>query len=395
MALSAKTINVVKATAPVVAEHALQITSTFYNRMFEHNPEVNVFFNKAHQVAGRQPRALADSVIQYALHIDDLGALGSLVERIAHRHCALSIKPEHYGIVHSNLMAAIGEVLGDAVTPEIGEGWSEAVLALAGVCIDAEEKLYQEAESKIGGWRYEREFKVSAKTPVADEAVKLTFTPTDGYTGNFEYNAGQYLTIRIPETDQAPRHYCLVSAPNTTNELAVAVRRDGHGIYSNYIHDQMKEGDKVLLGAPMGVWCNDDADDSNIAFVTGGIGTAPMLSFIDTYGDKVKAGVVVNRTPESTPFRQELEESSANLKFFETDTGAGRPDLNEQAQFLIDTAGQDAKFFVCGPDSLMAATIEALSAKGAQKIFTNIYGTGTLETNLEADQAAEAKCPFH
>lgn len=395
MALSAKAINVVKATAPVVAEHALQITSTFYNKMFDNNPEVNTFFNKAHQVAGRQPRALADSVIQYALHIDDLGALGPLVERIAHRHCALSVKPEHYGIVHSNLMAAIGEVLGDAVTPEIGEGWSEAVLALAGVCIDAEEKLYQVAESKVGGWRYEREFKVSTKSRVADEAVKLTFTPTDGYTGSFEYNAGQYLTVRIPETDQAPRHYCLVSAPNTTNELSVAVRRDGHGVYSNYIHDQMKEGDKVLLGAPMGVWCNDDADDSNIAFVTGGIGCAPMLSFIDTYGDKVKAGVVVNRTAETTPFRKELEESGADLNFFETQTGAGRPDLNEQAQFLIDTVGKDAKFFVCGPDSLMADTIEALSAKGAQKIFTNIYGTGTLDTNLEADKAAEAKCPFH
>jgi nitric oxide dioxygenase len=42
-----------------------------------------------------------------------------LVSRIKHRHCALSILPEHYGIVHENLMIAIGDVLGDAVTPEV------------------------------------------------------------------------------------------------------------------------------------------------------------------------------------------------------------------------------------------------------------------------------------
>jgi nitric oxide dioxygenase len=142
MALSAKAVSIVKATAPVVADHALQITSVFYRTMFHNDPHVQHFFNQAHQVAGHQPRALADSIIQYATHIDDLSALTPLVARIAHRHCALSIKPEHYGIVHKNLMLAIGEVLGSAVTPEIGAGWSEAVLGLAGVCIDAEEKLY-------------------------------------------------------------------------------------------------------------------------------------------------------------------------------------------------------------------------------------------------------------
>ncbi len=160
MALSQSAINVVKATAPVVAEHALQITSAFYRTMFTNNPEVQAFFNKAHQRGSRQPRALADSVVQYAVNIENLGALGPLVSKIAHRHCALSVKPEHYGIVHSNLMLAIGEVLGSAVTPEIGKGWSDAVLALAGICIDAEEAIYKQAEV-----RAKRSIQLFASTP--------------------------------------------------------------------------------------------------------------------------------------------------------------------------------------------------------------------------------------
>ena len=45
-------------------------------------------------------------------------------------------------------MGSIGHVLGDAVTPEIGEAWSNAVMALAEICINEEEKLYKAAEQR-------------------------------------------------------------------------------------------------------------------------------------------------------------------------------------------------------------------------------------------------------
>ena len=394
MALSTAAKNIVKATAPVVAENALAITSTFYRTMFENNPEVQQFFNKAHQVGDRQPRALADSIIQYALNIDDLTPLGPLVEKIAHRHCALSVKPEHYGIVHSNLMSAIGEVLGDAVTPEIAEGWSEAVLALAGVCIDAEENLYKEAEARTGGWRYEREFEISDLKEVAEDSLSVGFKPTDGYDGSFEYDAGQYLTLRIPETDQAPRHYCITNKPDSGNEITIAVRREEGGLYSNYVHDKIKVGDKVNLGAPMGVFRNPADYKGNIAFVAGGIGISPIMSLLDTYGEQVKAGLVVNRTRARSAFHEDLEQGPADTKFYFTQEGDGRPDLDKETDALIAAAGKDANFFVCGPDHLMDETVKTLKGKGADNVFINVYGTGTIETNLAADEA-QGKCPFH
>ena len=38
--LNQKTIDIIKSTVPVLREHGVEITTTFYKRMFENNPEV-------------------------------------------------------------------------------------------------------------------------------------------------------------------------------------------------------------------------------------------------------------------------------------------------------------------------------------------------------------------
>ncbi len=47
--LSPKTIEIVKATAPVLAEHGLKIVQTFYPRLHQDHPELAVLFNPANQ----------------------------------------------------------------------------------------------------------------------------------------------------------------------------------------------------------------------------------------------------------------------------------------------------------------------------------------------------------
>src|SRR5262245_5661559 len=91
--LSEQTIEVVKATAPVIAEHGLKIVTTMYRNMFRDNPEVKPYFNQANQAsgadktrasqteafneqlfapAGGQQLALAQAVFAYASNIDNL-----------------------------------------------------------------------------------------------------------------------------------------------------------------------------------------------------------------------------------------------------------------------------------------------------------------------------------
>jgi nitric oxide dioxygenase len=110
--LSQRTIDIVKATAPVLEEHGETLTQHFYKRMFSHNPEVAPLFNPAHQRAGSQQKALAAAICAYAANIDNLEVLGGAVELIAQKHASLRILPEHYPIVGENLLSSIREVLG-------------------------------------------------------------------------------------------------------------------------------------------------------------------------------------------------------------------------------------------------------------------------------------------
>lgn len=117
-------VAIVKATAPVLKEHGEEITSLFYKNLLAANPVLRNIFNKANQVGGAQPRALADAVFAYASHVDDLGKLSSAVERIAHKHVSLHVQPQQYPIVGKYLLEAVATVLGDACTPEIAEAVS-------------------------------------------------------------------------------------------------------------------------------------------------------------------------------------------------------------------------------------------------------------------------------
>lgn len=140
--LDQKTMDIIKSTVPVLQEHGVAITTHFYKRMFENNPEVKSLFNMDRQVSGEQPKALAMTILAAAQNVDNLSTLLPVIEKIGKRHVEVGIRPEHYPIVGSNLLLAIKEVLGDAATDEIISAWGKTYEVIASVFIDVEAKLY-------------------------------------------------------------------------------------------------------------------------------------------------------------------------------------------------------------------------------------------------------------
>src|SRR5690606_30965481 len=121
--LSARTIELVKATVPALEAHGLDIVREMYSRMFQ-NPEIRDHFNQSHHGdSGSQPRALTAAILAYAGNIENLAALAPAVERIAQKHVGLQILPEHYPHVGEALLGAIKAVLGEAATDDILEAW--------------------------------------------------------------------------------------------------------------------------------------------------------------------------------------------------------------------------------------------------------------------------------
>src|SRR3954470_15284446 len=132
--LTEKSRPVIEATLPVVGENIGEIAERFYQHMFTEHPELlDGLFNRGNQAEGTQQRALAGSVAVFAsalvTHPDRLPY--QLLSRVAHKHASLGLRPAQYELVHDNLMWAIGDVLGDAVTAEVAEAWSEVYWLMA------------------------------------------------------------------------------------------------------------------------------------------------------------------------------------------------------------------------------------------------------------------------
>ncbi|MBD2523051.1 globin domain-containing protein [Nostoc sp. FACHB-133] len=146
--VSQQTIDIVKSTAPVLKKNGQQITTRMYEIMFQNHPEIKEQFSMSAQADGSQPARLATAVYSYANQIDNLPALKSMVEKIAHRHVQTHVTPEQYPIVGESLLQAMKDVLGEAATEEVMAAWTEAYQALSEVFIHREHDIYVGEEKK-------------------------------------------------------------------------------------------------------------------------------------------------------------------------------------------------------------------------------------------------------
>src|SRR5215213_11497908 len=145
--VSPSSYAVVSATAPVVAQYADEITARFYSNMFAANPELLRVFNQGNQATGEQSKALAGSVVAYAVHLIDPNAppFAHVMKRIAYKHMSLGVRAEQYIVVAHYLLEAVGQVLAEAITPEVGAAWEEVYWLFAVQLIGEEARLYQHA----------------------------------------------------------------------------------------------------------------------------------------------------------------------------------------------------------------------------------------------------------
>ncbi|CAG8130918.1 unnamed protein product [Penicillium nalgiovense] len=185
-------IEIIKATIPILEEHGYTISSVFYQTLLAEHPELNEVFNTANQASGHQARALAGALYAYALHIDDLAALGPAVELICNKHASLYISPGDYEIAGEYLLRAMKAVLGSALTEDIHDAWETAYWALANVLISREAALYKENS----GWTTWRNFIVVRKNIESSEIASFYLKPTDNEPLPI-FRPGQYVSVKV------------------------------------------------------------------------------------------------------------------------------------------------------------------------------------------------------
>lgn len=277
--LNAEQRAIIKATVPLLESGGEALTTHFYKMMLSEYPEVRPLFNQAHQASGDQPRALANGVLMYARHIDQLEQLGGLVGQIINKHVALQILPEHYPIVGSCLLRAIEEVLGkDIATAEVIAAWGAAYGQLADILIGAEESLYKQKEEAAGGWRGTREFRLVRREQESSEIVSFYFAPVDGKPV-LKAEPGQYIGLQLFIDGVEQRRNYSLSALCDGEQYRISVKREVGGKVSNYLHQQLQVGQTLQLFPPSGDFTLTHSDKP-LVLISGGVGITPTLAML-------------------------------------------------------------------------------------------------------------------
>ncbi|MGJ8663590.1 MAG: globin domain-containing protein, partial [Marinicella sp.] len=129
----------IKATYPILKEQGVKVTKKMYEILFTEYPECEELFKSAKN----QPEKLANSILAFVGHIDEIEQLATTLENIAKKHVAAEVKAIHYPMVADALITAMREVIGPPVfSSQVSDAWVEAYMFLASHLMAVESDLY-------------------------------------------------------------------------------------------------------------------------------------------------------------------------------------------------------------------------------------------------------------
>jgi nitric oxide dioxygenase len=389
--LSSPAQAVVSVTAAVVAEHAEQITARFYPRMFDEHPELLKVFNLGNQATGEQSRALAASVVAYAVHLIDPTApsFAHVLRRIAYKHVSLGIRPEQYTIVGRHLLAAVGEVLGDAVTAEVASAWDEVYWLFAAQLIAEEARLYQQAA--VDPANPVRPYRVVRRIEETADVISLVMEPADGNELP-KVIPGQYVSVfvNLPDGGRQPRQYT-VSSTAMGNRLQITVRRvrgvNGapDGQVSSFLHDSIQLGDVLELSAPAGDFVVEPAS-TPLLLASAGAGITTVLPVVEhiarTQPERTVIVAHADRTAQDHALRETVQHLGRQLDDFTAYTWYETVDPSDTRSYSgymdlsVIPLPEDVQVFTCGPLPFMRHVRSSLTARNipASRIRYEVFG---------------------
>lgn len=205
--------------------------------------------------------------------------------------------------------------------------------------------------------------KLTDRKRVAESTKCFFFEKPDGFT----YEAGQYVTIELPEAgDDSSHTFTLASAPHE-ERLMIATRvRDSKFKQSLA---EMSPGAEIALLGPKGDFTMPADQEITAVFLAGGIGITPFRSMLQQTRHEDRSDRITvlysNRRPEDAAFLvelEDLEQSQANVRLVNTMTSMEESDrewtgetCHIDAEFIerhvdeLDTA----VFYVAGPPDMV------------------------------------------
>ena len=212
--------------------------------------------------------------------------------------------------------------------------------------------------------------------------VKSFFFAAPG-GGSFVFQPGQFITLELEINGAAiNRCYTISSSPARPHTISITVKRVPGGPVSNWLHDNLKAGDKVKVLRAAGEFTCASHPAEKYLFLSAGSGITPLMSMSRAHHDLSDDRDIVfihsARTPDDIIFERELSLIAASQQNFRTrficerlgqrrDWSGPTGMLSLAALKLMAPDFMEREVFVCGPAPYMKAVRTMLDEAGFER----------------------------
>mgnify|MGYP002653833643 CR=1 FL=1 len=231
---------------------------------------------------------------------------------------------------------------------------------------------------------------VTSKEPVTHDMRHLVLQLVEPET--VAYFPGQYFDITVPGTEES-RSFSVACTPTADGgRLEFVIRVYPDGLFSTFLDRELAVGDRLQVVGPFGVFTLREGRESDLVFVGGGAGMAPILSVLRSLAERGSTRTATYyygaRRKRDLCFEKELralEEALPNFRFVpalsepDADDGPwdGEVGLITDVVKAHETDLSEADCYVCGPPPMVEAAMEVLAALGApdKRIYYDKFTT--------------------
>jgi len=208
--------------------------------------------------------------------------------------------------------------------------------------------------------------------------------------GELKFFPGQYVDFTIPGTDESRSFSMANTSSKEGGRLEFVIKIYPDGRFSQFLDTEVTPGDRLDITGPFGVFTLRDAPGTELIFVGGGAGMAPVLSLLRCMAergiDRKATYYYGARTRRDLCFDAELRELEQTLPGFRYVPALSEPDDDDwdgEVGLITDVVRKresdlsGVHGYVCGPPPMVEAALELLPALGVadEQIFYDKFTT--------------------
>lgn len=242
-------------------------------------------------------------------------------------------------------------------------------------------------------------------------SVAITFDIPKKLIQTFDFEAGQYITIKKEIKGKELRRAYSISSSPKRNTITIGVKKVDRGGFSDYANSKLKEGESLEIMPPEGRFTFiPTAHPKNVAAFAAGSGITPIMSIAKTVLDSSSHSKFIlvygNKSYEETMFYTDLVKLQLDYtnRFFvyftnsqaqEKDSLFGRIDTST-VNYALKNKHKDTAFdafYLCGPEEMIHKVTDTLTDNEIPKdrIHFELFTTTEIKDELPVSAEGETQ----